>query len=262
MQVDVNNQASPTWQAMVLAAGLGTRLRPLTDTMPKALVEVGGKPMLERVMTRLKAAGASRVVVNVHHFASRVREFLATKSNFGMDVLVSDESDCLLDTGGGLRKAAPLFLEGVPILVHNVDVLSDADLGALVAGHGDNDATLLVSDRQTSRYLLFGGDMRLVGWTNVLTGEVRSPHPGLDPGACRRLAFSGIHVVSTGLLGRMAAWPGVFGIMDFYLGECAGAAIRGLEMPGLRLLDMGKRSTLAQAEAFLGECRESPGPGR
>lgn len=239
-------------QAMIFAAGLGTRLKPLTDTMPKALVRVGGKPLLEHVLCRLKTAGAERVVVNVHHFASQVIDYIANhKSGFGLDILISDESEKLFDTGGGLKKAATLFDVDSPILIHNVDILSDVDLAWFYAVHEDNDATLLVSERKTKRYLLFDDTMRLVGWTNVETGEVRSPYAGLDAGACRMLAFSGIHVFSPDLFPLMDMFPDKFGIIDFYLSVCDKTVIKGIVKPGLRMLDVGKLDTLAEAERFM-----------
>ena len=138
-------------QAMIFAAGLGTRLRPITDTMPKALVRVGGEPLLYRVVMKLKDAGFERIVVNVHHFANQIVDYLKANNNFGLDIRISDETDCLLDTGGGIRKAAPLFDPSSPILIHNVDILSNIDLADLYSKSQDNDATLLVSQRDTSR---------------------------------------------------------------------------------------------------------------
>lgn len=176
-------------QAMIFAAGLGTRLKPLTDTMPKALVRVGDKSLIERVIEKLKGAGADRIVVNVHHFASQIVDYLKDNANFGTDIRVSDETDKLLDTGGGIKKAASLFDADRPVLIHNVDILSNVDLAHLYAMHGDCAATLVVSSRKTKRYLLFDGDMRLKGWTNIETGEVRSPYPDLKVADCRMLAF-------------------------------------------------------------------------
>lgn len=240
-------------QAMVFAAGLGTRLKPLTDTMPKAMVSVGGQPLIRRVLMRLGEAGAGRVVVNVHHFADQVKAYLAENANFGMDIRISDETGQLLDTGGGLRKAAPLFDADAPILIHNVDIMSNVSLAGFYASAASAEATLLVSERQTKRYLLFSDDMRLVGWTNVETGEVRSPYPRLDTQLCRRYAFSGIHVFSPRLFPLMEAFPEKFGIMDFYLKVCAEADIRGCLKPDLRLLDVGKLTSLAEAERFAAE---------
>lgn len=247
-------------QAMIFAAGMGTRLKPLTDTMPKAMVSVGGKPLIRRVVERLAGAGAERIVVNVHHFASQIVDYLADNSNFGLQIAVSDETEQLLDTGGGIRKATPLFDPSAPILIHNVDILSNVDLQhfySLAQNAADDgqqpDAVLLVSNRKTKRYLLFDDDMRLVGWTNIETGQVRSPYPDLDPSACRMYAFAGIHVISPRLLPLMQQWPDKFGIIDFYLNTCDSRRIVGFAKPDLKLMDIGKLDTLAQAEDFLRE---------
>lgn len=239
-------------QAMVFAAGLGTRLKPLTDNRPKALVEVGGKPLIEHVLDKLAASGFSRIVVNVHHFAPMIKEWLAKHPYKGVEILVSDESDQLLDTGGGLKKACGLFDTSTPILIHNVDILSNIDLKKLYDEHADNDATLLVSRRVTARYLLFDSDMRLNGWTNINTGEVKPPLPTLNPADFKQLAFSGIHVFSPQLFSRMTEFPAKFGIIDFYLNVCQDCNIRGYEMQNLRLMDVGKIGTLSAAEAFIG----------
>lgn len=169
-------------QAMIFAAGLGTRLKPLTDRIPKALVRVGGEPLLKRVIFRLKDAGFTRIVVNVHHFSSQIIDYLRDNDNFGMDVRISDETDKLLETGGGIRKAWPLFDAHEPVLIHNVDILSNVDLGKFYqietkdlteesqeASSEEKPlaARLLVSERKTKRYLLFDDSMRLVGWTNI-----------------------------------------------------------------------------------------------
>lgn len=242
-------------QAMIFAAGLGTRLKPLTDTMPKALVRVDGIPLIEHVAEKMKCAGVERIVVNVHHFAGQVIRFLHDNGNFGMDIRISDESDMLLDTGGGIKKALPMFIPDEPVLIHNVDILSNVDLRWLYEKHDGADATLLVSRRATKRYLLFDDDMRLVGWTNVETGEVKSPYPRLDVRACRMFAFSGIHVFSPRLFPLMDGFPEKFGIIDFYLRVCDTAVIRGCVKEDLKLLDVGKLDTLAAAEKFLADER-------
>ena len=174
---------------MIFAAGLGTRLKPLTDHLPKALVEVGGEPLLKRVILRLRDAGVTRFVVNVHHFAGQIVDYLNANNNFGLDIRVSDESEQLLDTGGGIRHAAPLFDPHYPILIHNVDILSNVDLGKFYrldpkvmcpecgVPHVMAGAQLLVSWRKTRRYLLFNDQMLLVGWVNIETGEVKTPWP-------------------------------------------------------------------------------------
>ena len=240
-------------QAMIFAAGLGTRLKPLTEKVPKALIEVGGMTLLERVVLKLKAAGVQRMVINVHHFSERVIRFIHAKDNFGMEVIISDESSCLLETGGGIKKAGHAFDPQSPVLLHNVDILSNADLQAFYSQNLTNDATLLVSNRDTKRYLLFDNDMNLVGWTHLGTGEIRSPYPRLNIDKCRRYAFSGIHLFSPRLLKLMDNFPEKFGIMDFYLSVCHQTNIRGCLQKGLQLIDVGKIDTLKEAEQLF--CR-------
>lgn len=235
---------------MLFAAGLGTRLRPLTDTMPKALVPVGGRPLLAHTIQRLRDAGVTEVVINVHHFADQIINYTTTH-NLGVHVTISDESKALLDTGGGLRQALSYFKGDAPILVHNVDILSNADLVTFYNNNQDVDVALLVSERQTQRYLLFNDEMRLVGWTNISSGEVRSPYPNLDVAACHKYAFSGIHLVNPRIGTVMAQWPEKFPIMDFYLRHCDTLHIRGQVAHDLRLMDVGKQDTLRAAEEFL-----------
>lgn len=260
-------------KAMIFAAGLGTRLRPLTDTRPKALVEVAGRPLLEIVASRLVAQGCDSLVVNAHHFAWQIIRHIAANGRepdiyCGVPTTVSDESDRLLDTGGGILYARPL-LEGTGrFLVHNVDILSNLDIRSLVdTVRPDALATLVVSGRQTFRYLLFDGDMRLVGWTDVRTGQIKSPWPelvrpaGSDPvipDGLKALAFAGIHLISDRVFDEMASLhaPGEpFPIMDFYLSVCDRCPIYGYEPQGLQLIDVGKPETLAVAETFIKELR-------
>ncbi len=246
-------------KALVFAAGLGTRLKPLTDSMPKALVPVCGEPLLYHVLTKLRAAGYDEVTVNVHHFADQIRNYLA-KNDFGITVHVSDETDLLRETGGGIRHARP-FLDGgdAPFLVHNVDILSDLDL-RWFRDHTPPDAlaTLLVSERKTQRYFLFDDSMRLVGWTNIATGEVRSPYPGLDPTRCRRYAFAGIHGISPRIFRVFDEYgcPERFPVVDFYLRACAEYPIYGVCPPQLTLVDVGKMETLGEAERIFQHIKE------
>lgn len=244
-------------QAMIFAAGLGTRLKPLTDAMPKALVRVGGCTLLERVISRLAAIGTDNMVVNVHHFAEQIKDYLHANSNFGQNIMVSDESSQLLDTGGGLKKAQGLFRSDEPVLIHNVDILSNVDLRTFYEQGRHADATLLVSQRQTQRYLLFDNEMRLVGWTNIKTGEVRSPYKDINPSDCTMLAFAGIHTFSPQLFALMDDYPDRFGIMDFYLSVCYKTTIKGVMADGLKLLDVGKVESLATAEQFIREMENS-----
>ena len=232
-------------KALIFAAGLGTRLRPLTDTMPKALVPVDGKPLLRHVLEKLIAAGFDDIVINVHHFADQIRDYVAAHDNFGVRIVLSDETDLLRETGGGIRHAAPLLQGPEPFLVHNVDILSNLDPARFYALHRKGDlATILVSDRSTQRYFLFDEDGLLVGWTNLATGEVRSPWPGIDPDQCTRLAFSGIHCISPAIFPLMEDWPEKFSIVDFYLAACRTHPIRAAVIPGLALHDVGKISEL------------------
>jgi len=245
----ISENASKAMQAMVFAAGLGTRLKPLTDHTPKALVEVEGKPLLWHILKKLENAGATRIVVNVHHFSEQIITYLNNHS-FQAEILISDESGKLLETGGGLKKAATLFFNNSPILIHNVDILSNVDLADFYQ-KAEGEATLLVSRRPSSRQLLFSQDMRLVGWTNVTTGEVKSPYPDLKPENCLQFAFSGIHTFSPTLFKRMETWPDCFGIIDFYLSVCHQVEIKGFLKDDLKMIDVGKQDTLRAAENFL-----------
>ena len=241
-------------KAMIFAAGLGTRLKPITDTMPKALVPVGGEPLLHHVIVKLREAGYDDLVVNVHHFASQIEDYLATH-NFGVRIQISDETEALLETGGGIAHAAPLLLPcEEPILIHNVDILSNLDLAWFRSQvRPEALSTLLVSERKTSRYLLFGPDMRLMGWTNVTTGEVRSPYPPEALKACTRYAFAGIHNVSPAIFKAFedAAMPERFPIMDFYIDQCKNHPFYGVVAQDLKLVDVGKLDSLDQADEFL-----------
>ena len=239
---------------MIFAAGLGTRLKPLTDRIPKALVSVGGEPLLKRVIFQLKDAGFTRIVVNVHHFSQQIIDYLRENNNFGMDIRISDESDKLLETGGGIKKAWPLFDQTEPILIHNVDILSNVNLQKFYQ-NAPLAARLLVSERKTKRYLLFDDTMRLVGWTNIETGEVKSPYPGLNPKDYQMYAFSGIHMVAPSLFPLMEDEPDKFPIMDFYLRHCDKVRIEGYMKNDLKLMDVGKQETLKEAEAFLKELK-------
>ena len=248
-------EEEPVRQAMIFAAGLGTRLKPLTDTMPKALVRIGGEPLIKHVILRLKEAGFQRTVVNVHHFAQQIIDYLEENEHFGLDIRISDETEQLLETGGGIKKARDLFDPHSPVLIHNVDILSNVDLTAFYdhACSSGAEATLLVSERQTKRYLLFDDEYRLVGWTNKETGEVKSPHNWVkdELQSLQMLAFSGIHVFSPALFPMMDQWPDRFPIIDFYLKACATHPLSGYVADNLRMIDVGKLDSLQQAEEFL-----------
>jgi len=236
-------------KAMILAAGLGTRLRPLTNDRPKALVEVAGRTLLEIAVQRLRECGVSEVIVNVHHFSGMIVEYLREKSNFGMRIEVSEE-DNLLDTGGGLKKAAWFFREegpaAAPFILHNVDVISTIDLRQMLAFHTETQAlaTLAVQRRQSSRYLLFDEQMRLCGRRLVKeqTTELARPSPQL-----LELAFSGIQVISPRLLGMLSE-EGAFSIIQSYLrlaGE--GERIVAYRADGDYWRDLGTPESVARA---------------
>ena len=237
---------------MIFAAGLGTRLKPLTDRIPKALVPINGTPMLQHVILKLKQAGFTYIVVNIHHFGEQIIDFLQANQNFGITIHISDERNQLLDTGGGIKKAAPFFSGNEPFLVHNVDILSDIDLKSLYEfhQHSPNDATLLVSRRETSRYLLFDkNNARLCGWINKQTRQTKPAGFVYRPEQHEAYAFSGIHVISPSLFRYMDEhWTGKFSITDFYLQTCQEARISGYFASNLQLIDIGKPETLAQAE--------------
>lgn len=240
-------------KAMIFAAGLGSRLKPLTDTTPKALLPIAGKPMLEHIILKLKAAGFDEIVINIHHLGRQILDFLASRDNFGVKISISDEQDYLLDTGGGIKKAT-CFLEGdEPFLVHNVDILSNVDVRKLYDTHLQTKAlaTLLVSKRDTSRYLLFNKEDKLCGWRNRETGEVKSFYPYFDPEQHTEYAFGGIHVISPDIFHWMDEWTGKFSIINFYLSICAKTTIQAYPAENLRLLDIGKPDTLQKAQDWI-----------
>lgn len=239
-------------KAMIFAAGLGTRLKPVTDTMPKALVPVCGRPLIEHVARKLVASGIDEAVVNVHHFADLIEKWSEEQDIMTIDV--SDERQMLLETGGAVLNARR-YLEGCgSFLVHNVDIMSDLDIRWFVSQHKEDAlATLLVSRRKSSRYLLFDpSTMRLTGWKNVLTGEVRLSGKDVDEEECIALAFSGIHIMSDRILDVMAEYgPQRFPVIDFYLDNCSLYNIYGVVAETLNLIDVGKIDTLQQAEAMV-----------
>ena len=273
-------------KAMIFAAGLGTRLKPITDTMPKALVPVCGQPLLYHVITKLVAAGYDDIVVNVHHFPDQIIDYLRSH-DFGARIAVSDERDFLRETGGGIKYAQNLLEEGMgglpesslrdpshkwappsydaeggtdsgrppipssPFLVHNVDIVSNLDLNWLREQHREGAlATLVVSERKTQRYFLFDEDGRLKGWTNLATGEVRSPYGDIDPEKCRKLAFAGIHLISPAIFEAFdkLGFGERFSITDFYLKACADYPIYAAVPPDFTMVDVGKKETLSEAE--------------
>ena len=237
-------------KAMILAAGLGVRLRPITDKRPKALVEIGGHTLLEITLSRLRALGIRDVIINVHYFADMIIEYLEKNRNFGMNIAISSE-ELLLDTGGGLKKAAYFFLDGSggrkePFLLHNVDVISTIDLARMLQYHVENHslATLAVQNRTTNRYLLFDEQLQLSGRRSGDGQKTEMARPATQPLA---LAFSGIHVISPRLLEQMSE-EGAFSIITTYLRlAAAGERIQAFRADEYYWRDVGKPEDLAQA---------------
>ena len=240
---------------MILAAGLGSRLKPLTDKIPKALVEVDGKPMLSRLINRLTETGYDNIVVNVHHFAYKIRDFLVN-SKFSSEIKISDESDRLLDTGGSLVKAFDMLFhnDDLPVLVHNVDILSNADLGKLVKYHLNSDyaITLLVNNRDSSRKLIFDRSGILKGWHSLKEDKYLPENIDLKEDY-KELAFSGIYVVSKESIKEMKALFGdrKFSVTEYFLHPSRKLRIGASFQQDLILLDIGKPAALSQASDFI-----------
>lgn len=245
--------------ALVFAAGHGLRLKPITDNLPKALVKVGTKPMLHRVICKIRDAGFDRVVVNVHHFPEMIEDYLRS-IDIGIRVDISrEDSPEPLETGGGIKHAAK-FLSSAEgrFLVHNTDILSDLDIRSLMAAvKPDSLSTLVVEEKEADRCLLFDDEMLLCGWMNVKTGEVKSPYPDFKPQNYRKYSFCGIHVMSEDVFRLMESWPDRFGIIDFYLKNCRERKIRGVVAPDLHMVDIGSPETLERANQYLSD-RNSP----
>lgn len=253
-------------RAMIFAAGLGTRLKPLTDTLPKALVPLAGKTLLQWQIERLKAAGITDIVVNVHHFPDMIINYLRENDNFGCRIAVSDERDMLLETGGGLRKAKSLLLRigsresgnnDEPILICNVDILSNIDLPTLLQAYNPEEmGVVVVSPRDTQRYLLFDETNRLCGWTNIATGEVRPASLASSPNSliASRLAFSGMQVLNPRIfdvMDKVVAEKGdKFSLIDLYLSIAEKEILRAFIPENYRMMDVGKIAQLSEAESF------------
>lgn len=244
--------------AMIFAAGLGTRLKPFTDNHPKALFPLGGKTLLQRQIEMLRGAGIRDIIINVHHFAEQITRYLADNQYFGCNILISDERDALLDTGGGLRKALHTYSTAEPMVVCNVDILSNISLPAFLQ-HAERDAlaTLVVSERTTQRYLLFDEERQLKGWTNTATGELR-PCTLAHADDYQRLAFSGMQVVSPRMLQYMDEVANIkgdkFSLIDLYLHVCERhpeEVIRAYVPADYRMMDVGKTAQLHEAETFV-----------
>lgn len=237
-------------KAMIFAAGLGTRLKPLTNNKPKALIEINGKPLLEIVIERLKTYGYNEIIINIHHFAYQVTDFLRQKKNFNIRIEISDETNLLLDTGGGLKKAACFFNDGLPFLVHNVDIFSDINLTELYETHINSRSvsTLAVRKRKSSRYFLFDENTQLCGWENVKTGDkIISRYSSAE---LTQLAFSGIQVVSPSIF-KYIKDEGVFSITNTYIKLCADHKITGFLHNDSFWMDLGNPENIQKAEKLL-----------
>ncbi|MCD7972548.1 MAG: NTP transferase domain-containing protein [Candidatus Azobacteroides sp.] len=240
-------------KAMIFAAGLGTRLKPFTYTAPKALFPIAGKPLLYHIIHQLKKYGFDEIIINVHHFARLIIEYLESENNFGLNIQISDEQNLLLDTGGGIKKAAAFFSSGEPFLVHNVDIISNADLGEFYRFHQKQTnalASLLIKDRETNRYLLWDEKSRLAGWTNIITKEVK-PISSINPEDYRKRAFSGIHILSPRVFTYMKDQAEKFSIIDFYLSILHQSNIYGYEPANFQMVDVGKPDNRILAEELI-----------
>ena len=232
---------------MVFAAGLGTRLKPLTDTMPKALVPLAGKPLLQWQVEKLRDAGITDIIVNVHHFPDMIIDTIRANRGWGSAITVSDERDLLLDTGGGLKKIKneKLKIKNEPILACNVDILSNIDIRALMDAYEQTGVSqLVVSERSTQRYLCFDEQNTLCGWTNIKTGELKG-HDG------RHLAFSGMQILSPEVLSHLDEMPQEkFSLIDFYLKVMNKAPLQAYVPTDYRMMDVGKIDQIDEAEHF------------
>ncbi len=247
---------------LIFAAGLGTRLKPLTDTMPKALVPLAGKPLLQWQVEKLRDAGITDIIVNVHHFPDQIIDAVRANNGWGCNITISDERDCLLDTGGGLKKALPLIsnpLTPNPVLACNVDILSNIDLHALIAEYERTGVSqLVVSERQTQRYLLFDEEGLLRGWTNIATGEVRPTNLQSSISNFQKLAFSGMQILSPEVLACLEQMPdNKFSLIDFYLSilpsctpSLTHSSLKAYVPDAYKMMDVGKIDEIKKAEQF------------
>ncbi|NJN78229.1 MAG: nucleotidyltransferase family protein [Saprospiraceae bacterium] len=237
-------------KALLFAAGLGTRLRPLTDEKPKALVEINGKTLLQITIEKLVYFGFKDIIVNIHHFADLMIETIEKSKGWGANITISDERNELLETGGGLKKAAWFFDDNEPFLVHNVDVIHDLDLRKLYDFHLQNQAlaTLAIRKRVTSRYLLFNNDLQLRGWQNIKTGEVKIAKR--TQGQLWSFGFSGIHIIDPKIFPLLTE-NGKFSIINPYLKMAKTELIQGFDHSDSVWIDVGKHESLEEAKAFL-----------
>lgn len=238
-------------KAMIFAAGLGTRLRPLTDSIPKALVPVNGKPMLEITLMKLARYGFNEPVINVHHFADQVRDFVSSLAFKELDIRISDETHELLDTGGGLKKAAALLKGNSPFMIHNVDILSDIPLDQVYESHISKNplVTLVVQDRDYDRKLIIDEENFVCGWENLVTGErIMKRNPA---GVLKSMAFCSIHVVNPDIF-PLIHQEGCFSIIPVYLELLADYPIKAWNADGYRWIDIGTPEKLQEAEKMFG----------
>lgn len=235
-------------KAMIFAAGLGTRLKPFTENQPKALAVVNNKPLLQRNIEYLKGFGINEFVINVHHFPEQITSFLKEHNNFNSKIIISDETDFLLETGGGLKKASSYLKGNEPFIVMNVDILTDLNIGKMIDFHKSSGsiASLAVTNRTTSRYFLFNEKNELCGWKNTNTGEekITRKESGLIP-----KAFSGIHIIEPAIF-DLIIQEGKFSMVDVYLELCGQRKITGYDHSSDLLIDVGKPESITQAESL------------
>lgn len=239
-------------KAMILAAGLGTRLKPFTNDTPKALVPILDKPVIEHVILKLKKQGFNEIIINIHHFADQIIDFIQSKNHFDIRIEFSDEREKLLDTGGAIKKAWWFFDANEPVLIHNADIISDVDLAAVYNHHIQSEdlATLVVNERETSRYLFFDQEKNLKGWMNEKDGKVISSSD-YDPLLHHKFAFFGIHVLSGDAISLMKDFPDKFSIINFYLSVCENISVGAYLAKDNYMVDVGKLESLDKAERFL-----------
>lgn len=240
-------------QAMILAAGLGTRLKPITNDIPKALVEVNGKSLLEIAIRNLIENDFLKIIINVHHFADKIKEFL-NNNKFEADIIISDESDLLLDTGGGIKHAQKYF-DDSPILIHNVDIISNLNLKEFYQYHIANYsiASLAVSSRESNRYLLFNDKNILCGWQDVKKGEKIISR---DEPILQELAFNGIHIINPEIV-KLFPDESIFSIIKAYLKIAENKDIRGYIRNNIKWIDVGKLDSLRKAEELYSDLQKS-----
>jgi N-acetyl-alpha-D-muramate 1-phosphate uridylyltransferase len=241
-------------KALLLAAGLGTRLRPFTLHHPKALAMVNGKSLLQRNVEFLQQHGITEVIVNVHHFANQIIEAIETNKGWGSNISISDETDAVLETGGGLKKAACYFEKEESFVVMNVDMLTDMPLSEMIQQHQTNKplATLAITERVSSRYFLFNQDNQLCGWRNTATQEERGAvlsYPEEQKKLLEQKAFSGIHVINSNIF-NLIEQEGKFSLVDVYMSLCTDNIIEGFDHSNSLLIDVGKPESIVKAESL------------